>query len=575
MHRLGKPFRLFRLFRFRSLTGKLVGMIVLLITVCAVSFTLVSYYEVQRSMTRQMKSDGTTLVTNIKREIVSNELLDMGQLQKVFHTIKEEGNGNIVYISLSDAKGNLIVSDNSGIREGGEAAADATASASATATNTDLTAVVANQETKGSILKTGGGEKVYNISTDFAYSEELSGALNVGISLKSMYDQIREAMLETIVLSLVILLFAVALGLLMGRRMIRPIAMMSKRIKRYAAGDFSEEFIHRSPDEIGKMAEDLAHMRSKLGGMMENIQLRAGRVTTGSQQLSVMIGESSQAAKEISTATDALAEGSGDLAANAQEGLERLQRLAEEILSLAERADRMKSGIEDTQQANQTTMNSMKQLQRAIRDNAEVTIHIEEQVNDLSDKSESITQVATVIKAVAEQTNLLALNAMIESARAGEQGRGFAVVAEQIRKLAEQTTGSVQGIEAMAGEVAAAVAKTREYMQQGAEVITRTSEVSRETGQAFRQIDRTISHMIAGMQELIDGITQVNQDKNEVIGTIERIASIAQESTASTEEISASTEQQLASMEQVSASAGEMKSIADELNRLVGQFKFY
>lgn len=574
MSRLGTPFRWFKRFRSRSLIGKLVGMIVLLMTVCAVSFTLVSYYEVQRSMTSQMKSDGTTLVTNIKREIVSNELSDMGQMQKVFQTIKEEGKGNIVYISLSDAQGNLIVSDNSQTGENEAGGTDATASASATSTNTDLTTVVSNQETKGSILKTAGGEKVYNISTDFAYSKELSGALNVGISLKSMFGQIREALIETIVISLVILLLAVALGLLMGRRMIRPITMMSKRIKSYAAGDFSEEFIHRSPDEIGKMAEDLAHMRSKLSGMMENIQLRAGQVTSGSQQLSVMIGESSQAAKEISTATDALASGSGDLAVNAQEGLERLNRLAQEIISLSGRADQMKSSIEETQEANQTTMSSMKHLQKAIRENAEVTINIEEQVNDLSDKSESITQVTTVIKAVAEQTNLLALNAMIESARAGEQGRGFAVVAEQIRKLAEQTTGSVQGIEEMARDVAAAVAKTREYMQQGAEVITRTSEVSRETGQAFRQIDQTIHHMIEGMQELIGGITQINHDKNEVIGTIESISSIAQESTAATEEISASTEQQLASMEQVSASTGEMKEIADDLNRLVGQFKF-
>ncbi|MEG6588371.1 methyl-accepting chemotaxis protein [Paenibacillus barengoltzii] len=552
----------------------MLGMIVLLMTICAVSFTLVAYYEVQRSMTSQMKSDGTTLVTNIKREIISNKLLDKKELQKVFQTIMEEGDGNLIYVSLYDAQGNLIVSDNSQIAGGSAGENDAVASASLTKSSMDLTTVVAKQETTGQILKTPSGEKVYNISTDFTYNQELSGALNLGISLKSMNEQIRDALIETIGMSLIILLLAVGLGIWMGRRMIRPIQKMSECIKRYAAGDFTEEFHHHSQDEIGKMAQDLAHMRSKLGGMMENIQQRASQVTFGSQQLSVMIGESSQAAKEISTATEALATGSSDLAVHAQEGFERLNSLAEEIVALTARADQMKARIEETQEANQTTMNSMKQLQKAIRDNAEVTVNIEEQVNDLSDKSQSITQVTTVIKAVAEQTHLLALNAMIESARAGEQGRGFAVVAEQIRKLAVQTTGSVQGIEEMVREVAAAVEKTREYMHQGTEVITRTSEVSRETGQAFRHIYQTIRQMIAGMQEMIDGITQVNSDKNEVIGTIENISSIAQESTASTEEISASTEQQLASMEQVSASAVEMKEIADDLHRMVGQFKF-
>ncbi|SMF60282.1 methyl-accepting chemotaxis protein [Paenibacillus barengoltzii] len=574
MSRRGNPFQLLKRFRFHSLTGKMLGMIVLLMTICAVSFTLVAYYEVQRSMTSQMKSDGTTLVTNIKREIISNKLLDKKELQKVFQTIMEEGDGNLIYVSLYDAQGNLIVSDNSQIAGGSAGENDAVASASLTKSSMDLTTVVAKQETTGQILKTPSGEKVYNISTDFTYNQELSGALNLGISLKSMNEQIRDALIETIGMSLIILLLAVGLGIWMGRRMIRPIQKMSECIKRYAAGDFTEEFHHHSQDEIGKMAQDLAHMRSKLGGMMENIQQRASQVTFGSQQLSVMIGESSQAAKEISTATEALATGSSDLAVHAQEGFERLNSLAEEIVALTARADQMKARIEETQEANQTTMNSMKQLQKAIRDNAEVTVNIEEQVNDLSDKSQSITQVTTVIKAVAEQTHLLALNAMIESARAGEQGRGFAVVAEQIRKLAVQTTGSVQGIEEMVREVAAAVEKTREYMHQGTEVITRTSEVSRETGQAFRHIYQTIRQMIAGMQEMIDGITQVNSDKNEVIGTIENISSIAQESTASTEEISASTEQQLASMEQVSASAVEMKEIADDLHRMVGQFKF-
>ncbi|MDF2524394.1 MAG: hypothetical protein K0R31_2035 [Clostridiales bacterium] len=554
----------------KSLTKKMLAVIVILIIFCAAAFTGVSYFEIQRSVTRQMKDDGTTLIVNLKREITKNQVSDLKELQDIFKEIKEDGSGNLVYISLSDENSAVIVSDTSKLAQGESSDVDAVSSASSQG---DVAEVVTQQKTIGQMLQTSSGEKVYNISTSFTLNEEISGALNLGISLQNMNQEIRQALFETMVISLIIIILTVVIGSLLARKIIKPISMMSERMKAFADGDFSVGFEHDSKDEIGEMSLAMNHMQQTLRAMVGNIQQNSNQVSGSSQKLTSIIEETSSTTEGISKASEDLAMGSNDLANNSQEGLERLNMLADEINAIFYRADVMRESIEQTRDANQTGTSYIQELQQAIDVNASVTSKIEEQVKILSSKSETITQITSVIKNIAKQTNLLALNAMIESSRAGENGKGFAVVAKEIGKLSEQTTNSITGIESIIEEVSSAVAATQDYMAKGSQAIHKTTTVSKETGKAFEVIEAAVANIINEIQILINDITKVNRDKNEVVGAIESISAIAQQTTSSTQEIASSLEQQLANMEYVAESARDLQSIATELERLISQFK--
>ncbi len=553
---------------YKSLTKRMLAVIILLIALCCASLIGVSYYVIQLSVTNQMKSDGTTLIQNIKREIKEEQVTSLATLQEIFGKLKDESNGNLEYVSLSDKNAQVIVS-NDILVDSTSAGADAVSSATSEG---DVSEVLEQQTTMGQIITTANGEKVYNVSTDFALSEQISGALNLGISLKSMNNQIRQSLVITIILSLIIMVIAIVSGVIMARRIIQPIILMSNSLKTFSKGDFTVGFSNDRKDEIGEMGNALSEMQQTLRSMVGEISTSAGKVTRSSQELSMVCSETTEMAEGIARASGELTTASAALATNSVDGYERLSNLANEIASITRRADGMRSSINETKKANEAGMHNIHDLLDAVSANEEVTFKIKDMVDTLGNKSEAIADITNVIKTVSEQTKLLALNAMIESARAGETGKGFAVVASEIRKLSDQTANSVESIERVIDEVSSSIREAQEYVTKGSEVLDRTTAVSKDTGNAFLQIDKSITTIVQEIQIMIDSIDKVNKDKNEVVGAIESISAIAEETTSSTQEIASSLELQLSTIEKTSSSAEQLQVIAQELEKLVGHF---
>jgi len=121
--------------------------------------------------------------------------------------------------------------------------------------------------------------------------------------------------------------------------------------------------------------------------------------------------------------------------------------------------------------------------------------HLNQNVKDVYQLSEDINAVLGFIQQIADETKMLGLNAAIEAARAGEAGRGFGVVAEEIRKLSDESKGTVVKIRQLTENIKNKIKETT----QNSETTLRASE---EQAAATQEMTASIEEITSMAGEL-------------------------------------------------------------------------
>lgn len=359
------------------------------------------------------------------------------------------------------------------------------------------------------------------------------------------------------------------------RLLIEPLRDLHAAAERARQGDFSVVpardlhigEVRQSGEDLSAVFEMIRNLLADLQGVTRQVRESFGAISGAS---GVLESSSQQVAEGVAHLAES-AEAQAGLSARMSDGMDELARNQEAVF------DRIGAATRDlTEEAAAVQRQGGDAVQRVIQEIEAVMAGVEQttvEVQALDRESQEIGQIVQVISRITRQTNLLALNAAIEAARAGEQGRGFAVVAEEIRRLAEQSSGAAKQIADIVKQIQQVIGEVVERMHSSTANVTGgrriATEVEEILGRITGEIDAQASKIAATVEETAD-LTRIQR---EVLQGVRQVAGMAGENAAAASRSSEAAQRQVNAISQVVMAGGSLQQAMEKLKTLADRVK--
>lgn len=554
-----------------TFVSKIVTLIIGILFSMIIIFSAITFFVISHGVTEQMKNDGGVLINTIKREIENYDVSSLSEINKIFQTTREKSEGGIAYISMSNLKGEILVTDEgiygedvvSGASE--EVTED---TAEDTTAQTDVSNELLAQNASGVVVNIGE-EKVYNISETLSNGEAI---INVGISMESLNHEIKSALTTILIIGIMIVVIGSLAGLIIVRLLLKNLRRTIKSLDLLALGNLSASFQIRSKDEFGRLDGALLKftesLRETVGRTMDSI--REFETITQSLNLSTLaVTQSNDSVRHQAHAIKGVLEKQLETIGELESTFQGFSNLLTEMTDKATNVDTSNKEI------SQASTEGNKHLGELVGAMDQVITSFDEgttRIAYLGEKVDTITEITEVINSVAQQTNLLSLNAAIEAARAGEAGRGFGIVADEIKKLAEQVILSSTNINASIEAVQNIVMQVSQDNKTISQKISYQKSIVENTVQSFESIQSNVDRSVVHLDRLSESIQNMKDNKESIIMHLKSVSSVALEAAESGVSILDSVEEQKAKVTDFETVANNINTISENLREGVAGF---
>ena len=340
------------------------------------------------------------------------------------------------------------------------------------------------------------------------------------------------------------------------------------------SGDLTAHLKVRGNDEIGQMVRGFNQFIDVLRNLIEKIKKGSGEL----EHTAASVDNGVRAAGDKITGTSATME---QLAASMEEVSATVINITENIESIRKditvMADKTGEGLERVDSIRQkaegmkadATASQVSATDMVARISGELSTAIEQ-----SKQVEEINKLTDEILSISSQTNLLALNASIEAARAGEAGKGFAVVADEIRKLADESRNTANGIQNISKMVTESVenlagnaGKMLDFVNQD---VLNDYKGMVESGETYNEDAVQMNEMMQDLQSVAENLRRA---ANEISEAADGVSNAVNQSAAGVSNAAEYTSELAGHMTGINESVEKNVNIAESLKNEVAGFQ--
>lgn len=348
------------------------------------------------------------------------------------------------------------------------------------------------------------------------------------IPRNQILQQVSEIRYITVLVVVAALILSLVLCIWISRRIMKSVKNVSYVLNKVENGNFNIEVREGKDTEFKLLTDQLQHMMEKMRVLISQTGEGAAEVADAGNRVAGTTKKLVALSEGVTGGITQVSDGVTKQTEDVMECRSTIKKLAQQIEAVVKNAEVVEEIAQTTGQTVGDSITNMENLSGKAEETATMTESLIVHMNELSEETKAINEIAETINDIADQTGLLSLNASIEAARVGEQGKGFAVVAEEIRRLSVQSVEAVGQIRKTVEQIDKKKFRIAEITGQASDTVRAQSEAMKLTVGSFCQVRDSVTELTKAVIDIAEIMGHMGQAKDRTMQMIDSMAQISE-----------------------------------------------